>query len=539
MNARLQVPKPYNEPVLSYAPGSAEREALKARLAELKSEKADIPLYIGGREVRTGTLGECRSPHDRGRLLGRYHMGGAAEAKKAISAALAAREDWSRMPFHARAAIFLKAADLLAGEFRWTLNAATMLCQSKNAQQAEIDSAAELIDFLRYNVSFAEEIYSSQPGNARGTWNMLEQRPLEGFVFAATPFNFTSIMGNLPTAPAIMGNTVVFKPAASTVYTAHHFMSLLKAAGLPDGVINMVTGPSSKIGPVILDSPDLAGVHFTGSTGVFQWMWATVGSNIKTYRGYPRLVGETGGKDFVFVHASADAEAVAAALVRGAFEFQGQKCSAASRAYIPDSLWPRIKKIMTGMIDTIKLGSPEDFSNFCNAVIDKPAFDNIKGYIERAKGNPRCKILRGGRCDDSTGYFISPTVIETSDPGAEPMVSEIFGPVLAVYVYPEKKYRETLRLCDSTSPYALTGAIFATDRRAILEAADALVHAAGNFYINDRRGRGPAAFRRRARLGHQRQGRQPLEPPSLGFPAGHQGELCSAARLQIPVLGAG
>ena len=486
MNARFQVPKPYNEGVLEYLPGSKERKSIKARLSELKSEQPDIPLYIGGKEVRTGDAGECRSPYDHKQKLGTFHQGGAKEVEAAISAAMKAREEWSRMPFHARAAIFLKAADLLAADFRWTLNGATMLCQSKSVHQAEIDSACELIDFLRYNVFFAEQIYSSQPNNSRGMWNRLEQRPLEGFVFALTPFNFTAIAGNLPTAPAIMGNTVVWKPASSTVFTSYHLMRLFKAAGLPDGVINMVTGPGARIGDPMLASDKLAGIHFTGSTEVFHQVWKTVGDNIAKYPTYPRLVGETGGKDFVMVHESADPLAVAAGLVRGAFEFQGQKCSAASRAYLPDNLWPQIKKAMGEMLSTVKMGTPEDFSNFFNAVIDRPAYNRIKGYIDRAKANPSCKILWGGTCDDSKGFFIEPTVIETSDPKSESMVKEIFGPVLTVFVYPAKKFDETLKLVDQTSPYALTGSIFATDRKAILKATDDLVNAAGNFYINDK-----------------------------------------------------
>ncbi|OGR82543.1 MAG: 1-pyrroline-5-carboxylate dehydrogenase [Elusimicrobia bacterium RIFCSPHIGHO2_02_FULL_57_9] len=486
MNSRIQVPQPRNEPALEYRPGSPERRALKTRIAELKSQMADIPLYVGGREVRTGKLNDCRSPHNINQLLGRYHEGSAAHTQQAIDAALKARHDWARMPFCARAAIFLRAADLLAGDFRWTLNAATMLCQSKSVHQAEIDAACEMIDFLRFNVAFADRIYSNQPISGPGVWNSMEYRPLEGFVFAVTPFNFTSILGNLPAAPALMGNTVVWKAAGVTAYTAYHMMRLFQAAGLPDGVINMVTGPGAEVGRAALSSPDLAGVHFTGSTGVFQWMWKTVGEQIKHYRAYPRLVGETGGKDFIFVHASADPQAVATAMVRGAFEFQGQKCSAASRAYIPDSLWPRIKKAVGEMLSTVTMGSPEDFSNFFNAVIDKPAYENIKGYIDRAKGHSSCKILWGGNCDGSTGYFIGPTVIETGDPKYESMVEEIFGPVLTLYVYPEKKYSETLELCDRSSPYALTGAIFAADRAAVLEAQEVLVNAAGNFYINDK-----------------------------------------------------
>ena len=486
MNARSSVPKPYNESVLEYRPGSAERKALQARLKLMKGQKADIPMFIGNKEVRTGKLKECRSPHDKAQLLGRYHTGGAAEVRKAIAAAVAAQKDWAAMPFAARAAIFLKAADLLAHDYRWTLNAATMLCQSKNAYQAEIDSACELIDFLRYNVFFAEGIYASQPNNARGQWNQVEQRPLEGFVFAVTPFNFTAIAGNLPTAPALMGNTVVWKPAASTTYTAYHLMRLFKAAGLPDGVINMVSGPAAEVSETILASPHLAGVHFTGSTDVFQWMWKKVGDNIANYRTYPRLIGETGGKGFVMVHESADAATVAVALARGSFEYQGQKCSAASRAYIPDTLWPKVKKELGQMVNSMKMGSPEDFTNFVNAVIDKPAFDRIKGYIDRAKKTTGSKILWGGRCDESVGYFIQPTVIEAKDPKCESMVQEIFGPVLTIHVYPAKRFAQTLKLCDVSSPYALTGSIFAQDRKVIVQAQEALVSAAGNFYINDK-----------------------------------------------------
>jgi len=486
MNARFEVPKPYNEPLLAYKPGSPERQALKARIQALKSQRVEIPLFIAGQEVRTGRLADCRSPYDHGQLLGQYHQGGSAEVEAAIGAAAKARQEWGRMPFHDRAAIFLKAADLLAGDFRWTLNAATILCQSKSVHQAEIDSACELIDFLRYNVFFAEQIYSHQPLSSRGTWNRLEARPLEGFVFALTPFNFTAIAGNLPTAPALMGNTVVWKPASSTVYTAYHMMRLWKAAGLPDGVINMVAGPGSQIGDPVLASPDLAGVHFTGSTEVFQGVWKAVGGHIARYRTYPRLVGETGGKNFVMVHESADPEAVAAALVRGAFEYQGQKCSAAARAYVPDTLWPRLKDLLGGMIGTINMGSPEDFTNFVNAVIDRPAFDRIKGFIERARSVSSAKILWGGRSDDGEGFFIEPTVIETADPKSETMISEIFGPVLTVFVYPARRFQETLGLCDATSPYALTGSIFATDRRALVEATEVLVHAAGNLYLNDK-----------------------------------------------------
>ncbi|MDE1976866.1 MAG: L-glutamate gamma-semialdehyde dehydrogenase, partial [Elusimicrobia bacterium] len=486
MNARFAVPTPKNEPVLNYAPQSLERAALKARLTELKSRKADIPLYIGSKELRTGKTGECRPPHERGFLLGRYHEGGAKEALAAARAALAARAEWAQTPFEQRAAIFLRAAELLAGEFRQTLNAATMLAQSKNAYQAEIDAACELIDFLRFNVHFAEQIYAEQPISPAGAWNRMEHRALEGFVFAVTPFNFTSIAGNLPSAPAVMGNTVVWKPAAAAVYTASFIMELFKKAGLPDGVINMVSGPAAEISAALLASPDLAGVHFTGSTAVFQGMWSEVGANIRRYKTYPRLVGETGGKDFVVAHASADPEALAVALLRGAFEYQGQKCSAASRAYVPDSLWPGVKKLLRGMAAEITLGSPEDFAHFMNAVIDEKAFEKIKGYIARAKKNPECRLVSGGRSRGEEGFFIEPTIFEASDPQAESMVEEIFGPVLTVHPYPEKKFAQTLALCEKTSPYALTGAVFAQDRKAAALAERVLQNAAGNFYINDK-----------------------------------------------------
>jgi 1-pyrroline-5-carboxylate dehydrogenase len=486
MNARFAVPAPVNEPVLSYAPGSPERAKLFARLNAMKAKKVDVPLFIGGEEVRTGKKIELRSPYDHAQVLGKAHEGGAAEVQIAIKAAMKARKDWSRMSFQARAAIFLKAADLLAGDWRWTLNAATMLCQSKNVHQAEIDAACELIDFLRFNAHFAEGILASQPNSSRGMWNRLEYRALEGFVFAVTPFNFTAIAGNLPTAPALMGNVVVWKPATSALYTAYFLMKLLEEAGLPPGVINLVTGPAAEISNTVLAHPDLAGVHFTGSTGVFHSMWKTVGANIATYKTYPRLVGETGGKDFVLVHESADADAVATALVRGAFEYQGQKCSAASRAYVPETLWPAVRKSMKAMLSTIEVGSPEDPGNFVNAVIDRRAFDSIKRYIDAAKKTKGNKIIFGGTCDDSKGFFITPTVIESSDPKSLTMCEEIFGPVLTVHVYPAAKWKETLAVVDSTSPYALTGAVFAKDRRVIVEAERALEHAAGNFYINDK-----------------------------------------------------
>ncbi len=487
MNSRPSVPIPVNEPLLGYAPGSPEKKALKARLREMKTREVDIPLYIGGKEVRTGKTQECRPPHEHSHRLGRFHLAGSKEVSAAIAAALKARREWAATPPQARAAIFLKAAELLANDWRWTLNAATMLCQSKNVHQAEIDSAAELIDFYRFNVHFAEKIYEQQPLSSRGTWNYVEQRPLEGFVFAVTPFNFTSIAGNLPTAPAIMGNTVVWKPASSTVYTAHFLMQLWKAAGLPDGVINMVAGPGGSVGNMVVEHPDFAGIHFTGSTGVFHDVWKRVAANIDRYRGYPRLVGETGGKDFIFAHASADLDALATALVRGAFEYQGQKCSAASRAYVPDSMWPKLRKRLADELATVRMGSPEDFRNFFNAVIDRPAFERIKGYIDHCRrGKAESRILIGGKCDDSKGYFIEPTVVQAKKPDARTMCEEVFGPLLTVYVYPEARYEDTLKLCDRTSPYALTGAVFATERKAILSASQILVNAAGNFYVNDK-----------------------------------------------------
>ncbi|MFA6029401.1 MAG: L-glutamate gamma-semialdehyde dehydrogenase [Elusimicrobiota bacterium] len=486
MNSLVRIPPVANEPILGYAPGSPERSELKAKLKEMSAAQIEIPMEIGGKPVRTGKLGDCRPPHDHAKLIGRYHMGGKKEIKAAIDAAVKARRSWAATPWNERAAIFLKAADLLAGPWRSTLNAATMLCQSKNAFQAEIDSACELIDFWRFNPNFAEQIYANQPFSPKGTWNRVEYRALEGFIYAVTPFNFTSIAGNLPTAPALMGNTVLWKPAASTVYTAHYILQILKAAGLPDGVINLVTGSSAEISELVLNHPDFAGIHFTGSTPVFNSMWGTVGRNIANYRTYPRLVGETGGKDFVVAHRSADVDALAVALVRGAFEYQGQKCSAASRAYVPDNLWPKLRKRVGEELEALKMGGVEDFQNFVNAVIDKRAFESITGYIAEAKPSKGGRILFGGKSDASKGYFIEPTVILAAKPDFKTMCEEIFGPVLTVYVYPEKKYDETLRLCDRTSPYALTGAVFAQERAALSRATDLLSNAAGNFYLNDK-----------------------------------------------------
>lgn len=486
MNTIFQVPKPVNDNPLDYSPGSREREELKNKLNELKSQVIDIPLIIGGKEVRTGKTVDIASPHDHKRVIGRYHQAGAREVEMAIQAATEARRVWRAMPWHARASVFLKAADLLSSSWRQTLNAATMLGQSKTAHQAEIDSACELSDFYRFNPYYAEQIYKQQPISPRGSWNYTDYRPLEGFIFAVTPFNFTAIAGNLAAAPAIMGNTVVWKPASTAVYSGHFIMRLLQAAGLPDGVINMVPGSGGAVGDPVIDSKDFMGLHFTGSTSVFNNMWSRIVNNLGKYRGYPRIVGETGGKDFIFAHESCDAQALKTAIVRGSYEYQGQKCSAPSRAYIPASIWKKIKDDLVEEIRGIKMGSSEDFSNFMNAVIDRHAYNNIKGYIELAKFSPDAKILAGGECDDTTGYFIRPTLIETTNPAYRTMQDEIFGPVMTVYVYEDSKFEETLKLCDSTSPYALTGAIFARDREAVLKAADMLENAAGNFYINDK-----------------------------------------------------
>jgi len=485
-NAVFKIEKPKNEPVLSYAPGTKEREELKARLVELRTQEIEIPLIIGGKEVRTGKLGMCIIPHNKEVVIGRYHMAGEKEVNDAIEAALAARHDWESMPWEHRASIFLKAAEMLAGPCRSTINAATMLCQSKTAYQAEIDSACELIDMLKFNAYFLNEIYKEQPESTKDSWNRMEYRALEGFVFAVTPFNFTSIAGNLPTSAAMAGNVVLWKPASSAVYSAYHVMTILRKAGLPDGVINFIPGPGNVLGSIALLNPWLAGVHFTGSTATFQSMWQTVGQNLSNYRTYPRLVGETGGKDFVFVHPSADLEPLVTALVRGAFEFQGQKCSAASRAYVPESMWPALKKRLVEEISTIKMGDIEDFTNFMGAVIDAQAFRSIKGYIDYAKESPEAEIICGGNADDSVGFFIEPTVIVTTNPRFKTMEEEIFGPVLTIYIYKDEEIEEALDLCDSTSIYGLTGAVFAQDREAIVKIEKRLTHAAGNFYINDK-----------------------------------------------------
>jgi 1-pyrroline-5-carboxylate dehydrogenase len=480
-----QVPMPDNEPVLGYQHGSPEKKEMKAALKDMAARKIEIPLVIGGKEIRTGELADCVMPHNHKHVLGQYHQGGEKEVKAAIKAATKAKKGWADTPFQHRAAILLKAADLLAGRYRQTLNAATMLGQSKNPLQAEIDAACELIDFWRFNPFFAETLRQEQPDSAPGTWNILEHRPLDGFVFAVTPFNFTSIAGNLPTAPALMGNTVVWKPASSSVFSGHYIMEILKEAGMPDGVINFIPGSGGTIGNPVVANSDMAGVHFTGSTSVFQNMWKQIGTNIHSYKSYPRIVGETGGKDFIFAHASADVDALVTAMVRGAFEYQGQKCSAASRAYIPENLWKEVRTKLLAEISTIKMGDVTDFRTFMGAVIDRGAYDSIKGFIDRArKAKGKAKIIAGGGCDDSKGYFIEPTVIQANDPDYETMVDEIFGPVLTVYVYPEKDLLKTLRACDSASAYALTGAVFAQDRAAIIRMKDELEGAAGNFYIN-------------------------------------------------------
>jgi 1-pyrroline-5-carboxylate dehydrogenase len=482
----FHVPYPKNEPVLTYAPGTKERAALKKAIEEARSQELDIPMYIGAEEIRSGNKKKLSPPHDHKHVLGYFHEGDKGHVEQAIEAALAAKELWTNLGWEHRASIFLKAADLLAGPYRYKINAATMLGQSKSPYQAEIDSACELIDFLRYNVYFMTQIYNDQPESSPGIWNRMEYRPLEGFTFALTPFNFTAIAGNLPTSMAMMGNTVVWKPANTQVYAANVIMQVLKEAGLPDGVINLVYVDGPTAGDVIFNHRDFAGLHFTGSTGVFQNMWKTIGQNIHKYKSYPRIVGETGGKDFVMVHKSANAKEVATALTRGAFEYQGQKCSAASRAYIPSNLWDDVKKYLLEDLRTFKMGGTEDFGNFFNAVIDERSFNSITSYIEKAKQNPLNEIIAGGKSDKSKGYFVEPTVILTKDPSSVTMCEEIFGPVLTIYVYHSENFEQTLELVDQTSPYALTGSIFSKDRYAIELATKKLSNAAGNFYINDK-----------------------------------------------------
>jgi len=481
----FDVPKPINELVLSYAPGTKERAEVKAMLGQLRNQVVDIPMFIGGEEVRTSDRREIRAPHEISHLLGHYYQGERSHVIQAIDAALAVRKRWQDLPWHHRAGIFLKAADLVSGKYRAKINAATMLGQSKNIYQAEIDAACEFADFLRYNVYFMTEIYKEQPVSSRGTWNFMEQRPLEGFVYAITPFNFTSIAANLPSAPAIMGNVVVWKPAATQIYSAAVIMEIFREAGLPDGVINMVNVNGPVGGKVMAEHPDFVGVHFTGSTEVFKRVWKAIGDNVMIHNTYPKIVGETGGKDFVMVHHTANPKQVATALSRGAFEYQGQKCSAASRAYIPKSMWKEVREYLVADLKSFKMGGVEDFRNFINAVIDEPAFDKITSYIANAKKDG-IEIVAGGNCDKSKGYFIEPTVLLTSDPNYITMHEEIFGPVLTIYLYDGEKYEETLELVNKTSPYALTGSIFATDRYAIEKAFKMLENAAGNFYINDK-----------------------------------------------------
>lgn len=484
--ALSQVPFAVNEPVRTYEPGSAEVKSLIATYKKMWAEKVEIPMIINGKEVKSDEKIAISSPQDHQHDLGFYYRGNMQHVDEAINTALAAKEKWNNLAWEQRASIFLKAADLIAGPYRDQLNAATMIGQSKNVHQAEIDAACEFIDFLRYNVEFMTEIYAEQPVSDAGIWNRSEYRPLEGFCFAVTPFNFTAIAGNLPTCMAMMGNVVVWKPSDKQVLSAKIIMDILTEAGLPAGVINMVFTDGKETAEKVLAHPDLAGLHFTGSTKVFQGMWKMIGDNIHQYRTYPRIVGETGGKDFVMVHPSANGDAVATGLVRGAFEYQGQKCSAASRAYIPKSLWDDVKNAMEAQLKTVKMGSPEDPSNFINAVIDKNSFEKCKGYIERAEKSAEAQVIFGGKCDDSKGWFVQPTVIETTNPKYESVCEEIFGPILSVYVYEDQNWEETLKLVDETSPYSLTGSIFAQDRYAIDEAYKALENAAGNFYINDK-----------------------------------------------------
>ena len=481
-----KTPSVINEPVRAYGPGSIDRELLQKTIQKFRSEEADIPMFIGGKEVRTGNKKRLSPPHDHQHTLGFFHKGGKPEILQAIEAALQAKTNWENLAWEQRASIFLKAADLIAGPYRYQINAATMLGQSKNAYQAEIDSACELIDFLRFNVQFATEIYSQQPLSSAGIWNRTEHRPLEGFIFALTPFNFTAIAGNLPTSAALMGNTVVWKPADTQVYSANLIMKILKEAGLPDGVINLVFVSGPEAGEVIFNHPDFAGIHFTGSTAVFQDIWKTIGNNIHRYKTYPRIVGETGGKDFILAHKSADVKALITSVSRGAFEYQGQKCSAASRVYIPSNLWEEFKAGLLKDLSSFKMGGTEDFSNFINAVIDEKSFDKLVSYIERAKIDSDAEIIAGGTYDKSKGYFIEPTVILAKSANYISLCEELFGPVLTIFVYDADEFESILKTVDSTSIYALTGSIFAQDRYAIQKATVALRHSAGNFYINDK-----------------------------------------------------
>ncbi len=486
-NAITNINVPQNEPLLDYAPGSKERQLLEAELERLENLDLEIPLIIGGKEIKTGNIGKSVEPHNHKHVLARYHKAGKAEVEMAINAALKAKKDWEAMPYQMKAAIFNKAAELLSTKYRYTLNAAAMLNQSKSVFQAEIDSAAELIDFWRFNTYYMQEIFKEQPLHSpKGNVNYMEYRPLEGFVFAVTPFNFVSIAGNLPTSPAMMGNVVLWKPASTAVFSGYFIMKILQEAGLPDGVINFLPGSGAQVGDPVFENENFAGLHFTGSTGVFNSMWQKIGENINNYKSYPRIVGETGGKDFIVAHKSADRKALATAIVRGAFEYQGQKCSALSRLYVPDNMWDDVKKMVLEDLSTIKMGPAQDFSCFMNAVIDKSSFDNTVGYIKHAEESADAEIIAGGKYDDEVGYFIEPTIIQAKNPYYKSMQEEIFAPVLTVYVYPADQYSEILETCDKTSPYGLTGAVFAQDRYAILEAFETLRHAAGNFYVNDK-----------------------------------------------------
>jgi 1-pyrroline-5-carboxylate dehydrogenase len=482
----MTIPTPVNEPVQAYAPGSAERASIKAALAAARSEQPELPFVIGGRDVRSGDLRTARMPHARHETLATWHAARSSDVEQAIDAALGAHAGWAALTLEQRAAVFLRAADLIAGPWRDRINAATMLGQSKTVHQAEIDAACELVDFLRFNARFAQEIEAQQPISSPGMWNRLEYRPLEGFIFAVSPFNFTAIAGNLPSSVALMGNVVVWKPASTAVVAAHVVMRVFQAAGLPDGVINLVPGDASAISGTVLGHPAFAGIHFTGSTEVFNSIWKTVGDNIGTYRSYPRLVGETGGKDFILAHASADVEALAVAIVRGGFEYQGQKCSAASRVYVPDTLWDAVSERVGDIMSRVRMGDPSDFSNFLGAVIDENAFRRLSGAIAMARESPDAEIVHGGGYDDSEGWFIEPTIIRTTDPSFDLMQRELFGPVVTTYVYPAKRYAETIELVDRTSPYALTGAVFADERAAVEQASAGLRFAAGNFYVNDK-----------------------------------------------------
>ncbi len=484
--AQFDLSQPTNEPVLSYRDGSPERRALKTALKEMASEEIEVPLIIAGRAVHTGRTVPAVMPHDHGHVLAHVHQAGPDEVAAAVEASATAFRVWSRLPWPERVSVFLRAAELLAGPWRARINAAAILGISKSVHQAEIDAACELIDFFRFNAHYTGRIYAEQPGSTVGVWDRLEWRPLEGFVFAVTPFNFASIMGNLPSAPAMMGNTVLWKPASNAAFTAHQLMQLLVEAGLPPGVINFLPGPGRVVGDSVMRHPDLAGVHFTGSTSTFHALWRTVGENVERYRGYPRVVGETGGKDFIVAHPSADAEALVTALIRGAFEYQGQKCSAASRAYIPETLWPGVRDRLVAELETVAVGDPADFRTFMGAVIDEDAFDDIAGYLDLARGSGTAEVLSGGEADKSGGYFIQPTVVQVTDPQHRLMQEEIFGPVLTIYVYPDREFQATLQLCDETSPYGLTGSIFSRDRFAVHAAHQALRYAAGNFYINDK-----------------------------------------------------